>query len=187
MKKLNLYSVEDIDELAWPVDSEEYTLESPALAFFTDFASVDPLVVESNLSAVEVKTLMQKTHARLKFVVNERDKFLGIVGAEDLIDRKFVQKVSKAVRRDEIEVTELMIPKKKLNALDFNEIKTVSVANVVAVLKESGENYCLVVDRDKHKIRGIFSASEIARKLHTRIDIHKRPPLFGMVSADSEL
>ena len=75
MNALNLYPTTEVDDLAWPDEMEGLTTESPALHFFTDFKKVKPLVIESTVSAVEVKRLMQKAHVRLKFVLNESGHF----------------------------------------------------------------------------------------------------------------
>ena len=183
MKALNLYSTTEVDDLAWPDEMEGLTTESPALHFFTDFKKVKPLVIESTVSAVEVKRLMQKAHVRLKFVLNESGHFVGIISADDLIDRKIVQKVSEGLKRDDIALTELMTPKRDLKALDYQEVAKASISEVISKLKDSGDQHCLVVDCDNHKIRGIFSASDISRKLHLPIDIHDKSSFYKVFSA----
>lgn len=183
MKILNLYPTTEVDDLAWPEEMTELTTDFSALYFFTDFKKVKPLVIESTVSAVEVKRLMQKSHERLKFVLNDADQFIGIVSAEDLIDRKIVQKVSEGSKRDDIALTELMTPKRDLKALDYQEVAKASISEVIRKLKDSGEQHCLVVDRDSHEIRGIFSASDISRRLHLPIDIQDKSSFYKVFSA----
>lgn len=183
MKPLNFYPTTDIDALAQPHEKQDLSLDSPALLFFTDFLDTTPLVIDSNVSAVDAKKLMQKTHVRLKLVINEKNQFIGIISAEDLTDRRIIQKISKGVKRDEIMLTELMTSKRDLKALDYLEISRTSVANVIAALKNSGDQHCLVIDRDTHKIRGVFSASDISRKLHLDIDIQDRSSFYKVFSA----
>ena len=182
MKRLNLYPITEVDNLAWPEEMAGLTMASPALRFFTDFTKVKPLVIDSTLSAVEVKRLMQQTHVRLKFVLNDAGQFIGIVSLDDLIDRKIVQKVSEGNRRDDIALTELMTPKTDLKALDYQEVSKASILEVVRTLKDSGEQHCLVVDLNDHKIRGIFSASDISRKLHLPIDIQDKSSFYKVFS-----
>ena len=182
MKKLNLYPTTDVDDLAWPEEAVGLTLDSPALQFFTDFTVVKPLVIDASVSAVEVKQLMQKTHVRLKFVLNDSGRFVGIISADDLIDRKLVQKVSEGDRREEIELTDLMTHKRDLKALDYQEVSIATISDIIDKLKDSGAQHCLVVDRDEHKIRGIFSASDISRKLHLAIDIQDKSSFYKVFS-----
>lgn len=183
MKNLNLYPTSDVDDLAWPEEVEGLTLDSPALQFFTDFSSVKPLVIDASVSAVEAKRLMQKSHVRLKFVLNDAGRFVGIVSADDLNDRRFVQKVAEGRRREEIALTEFMTPKRDLKALDYQELSTVTISEIIDRLKDSGAQHCLVVDREEHRIKGIFSASDISRKLHLEIDIQDKSSFYKVFSA----
>lgn len=183
MKSLNFYPTSSFDELAWPEERQDLSLKSSALYFFTDFLVSTPLVIDSNVTALEAKKLMQKTHVRLKLVINESNEFIGIISAEDLIDRKIVQKVSEGVKRHEIALTEFLTSKKDLKALDYQEVSKASIADVISVLKNSGEQHCLVIDRETHKIRGVFSASDISRKLHLPIDIHDRSSFYKVFAA----
>lgn len=175
MNKLELKTIGDIHSLAEPSDYTELSLNSPALAFFTDFTITKPLVIESSASAVDTMQLMKKAHVRLKLVVNEHNDLVGIVSADDLLERKIVQKISKGDRRDELSVTEFMKPRSKLNVLEYQAIKGSSIKSVIETLKNSGQHHCLVVDKESKLIRGLFSVSDISRKLKVEIDIYNQP------------
>lgn len=183
MKPLHLYPTTEIDVLAWPKKIKGLSLDSPALNFFTDFQEVKPLVIESAMTALEVKQLMQKAHVRLKFVLDESDNFIGIVSTADLADEKIMQQVSQGNDRDSILLTDIMTLKKDLKALDYQEIVKASISEVIQALKDSGEQHCLVLDRSAHKVRGIFSASDIARKLHLPIDIQDKSSFYKVFSS----
>ena len=183
MKKLNFYRTSNVDELAWPEEKQEFSLDTPALKFFTDFINTEPLVIEDSTPAIEAKQLMLKSHVRLKFVVNRDDQFLGIICAEYLIDRKIVQKISEGYSRQELLVKDLMTAKKDLLALDIEEVSRVPISHVITALKNNGQQHCLVIDRGPHKIRGIFSASDISRKLHLAIDIQDTSSFYKVFSA----
>lgn len=178
MKTLNVYQTTEADILAWPEATPDLTINSPALLFFTDFNQVEPLVIDSSIAAIEVKRLMQKAHVKTKLVVNQAGTFIGLISTDDLIDRKIVQKVSEGSKREDIALEDLMIPRRKLKALDYTEITNVSIATVINTLKESGEQHCLVIDRQNHKIRGFFSASDISRKLHLPINIQNKSNFY---------
>ncbi|MFA7555184.1 MAG: CBS domain-containing protein [Spongiibacteraceae bacterium] len=185
MKKLNLYPLAPIDELACPVDLANVSLQSPALAFFTDFNLVQPLVVEASASAIKAKEMMIKSHVRLNFVVNESDFLVGVISADDLAERKLVQKVAAGLKREEIFVTDLMTPRKNLLALGVDEIKRATIADVIELLKDRYQQHCLVIDREAHKIRGVFSASDISRKLQLPIDIQEQSDFYRVFAAVS--
>ncbi|WP_051208369.1 CBS domain-containing protein [Saccharospirillum impatiens] len=152
MRKLHLYPASHYEEMVWPEEIDSLSLETPALDFFTDFKSNRPLVIESSVSAIEVQKLMKKAHVRLKFVINPQYQFLGVVSTDDLVDRLIVQKTSEGFKREEIAVTELMRPKKNLSTLDYNELSRATIGDVIIALKDSGQQHCLVVDKDSNKI-----------------------------------
>lgn len=185
MKKLNFYAVSQIDELAKPNEKQHVTLDSQALDFFTDFNQTKPLVIEASTSAVDAKMMMLKSHVRLKLVIDSKDEFIGVISVDELVDLTIVQKISEGIKREDISVTDLMRSKEDLVALDINEVTRATIGDVIDVLKDSGQQHCLVMDRDTHRIRGIFSASDISRKLHLPIDIQDRSSFYKVFSATS--
>jgi len=186
MKKLYLYPTCEIDELEYPQDIGGWSLASPALDFFTDFKDITPLVILDSTPAVEAYHLMRQTHVRMKFVVNNAGHFIGVVSADDLIERKIVMKVSEGYARDTIPVSEFMTSKKAMKALDYDEIAKARIADVIAALKQIGEQHCLVVDQKNHRVRGIFSASDLSRKLHLPINIEEKSSFYRVFSAAAQ-
>jgi len=174
MKNLDFYNTNAIDELAWPTENKEITINSPALEVFTDFFEHTPLVLEATTLAVDAEKLMQKAHVRLKLVVDKDNHFLGIVSLADVNNQEIVKKTSQGFNRDELSITDFMRPKSKLKTFDYIEVSRAKVNDIVEALKYSGQQHCLVIDHEKHKIRGIISASDIARKLRLSIDIENR-------------
>lgn len=52
---------------------------------------------------------MIKTPVRLKMVLNLKSEFIGLVSADELTDRKIMQKVADGEKREEISVVDCMI------------------------------------------------------------------------------
>lgn len=174
MKNISFIAIDQIDELAWPTEHQEITKDSSALEIFTDFAEYIPLVIESSMLATEALALMQKAHVRLKLVLDENDHFIGVVSLDDLNRQELVKKLSSGYKREELLVTDFMRPRKDLKAFDYAELANTTIGTVINTLKNTGQQHCLVIDTDNHQIRGIISASDIARKLKLNIDIKNR-------------
>lgn len=187
MHKLTLYPVQNVDELAFPEKPVHISLNSPAKAFFTDFVDSEPMVIESSVTAVEARNMMIKTHVRLKLVVDENNRFLGIIDAEHLSDQYILLQATNTGLSSlkEVLVSELMTRKKDLTALQYSELMLSTIGDVVNCLQDNHQQHCLVVDRDNHKIRGLFSASDISRKLRLPIDIHEQSSFARVFSAVS--
>ncbi|MFT6702812.1 MAG: hypothetical protein ACJAUM_002689, partial [Pseudomonadales bacterium] len=49
MKNLHLYSVENVDKLAWPEEDYEISKNTPALSILTDFKQHRPRVIDANI------------------------------------------------------------------------------------------------------------------------------------------
>lgn len=175
MSKLTLYPVSSVDELVYPEQAQHYTLESRALNFFTDFYNVEPLIIDDEVSAVDARNTMIRTHVRLKLVVDKNKQFIGIISAKELSEQNILARsLQQQTPRDEIRVADLMIRKTDLLALHFDEVNQASIGDVVQFLKDNHQQHCLVLDGDLHQIRGIFSASDISRKLKLPLNIHEQ-------------
>ncbi len=175
MKELELYDAEQVDELVWPENYQQITEDSPALAIFTDFESHQPIVIDSSVKALDAVQHMFEAHVRLKLVVDKNDKFLGVVSLHDLDEQEIMKKVVQGYRREDLLVTNMMRPKQDLKVIDYEELKHAHVSHVISALQKYGHQHCLVVDRVNHLIRGLVSASDIARKLKIAVAVHESP------------
>lgn len=174
MKKLPFYETQNVDELAWPETNKKITKNSSATKVFTDFNVQEPLVIEASMSAVEAEKLMQQTHVRLKLVVDSNNHFLGVVSLDDLNSQEVIKKLSAGYRREELSVADFMRPRSELKAFSYEEIAKATIGEIIHSLEGSGNQHALVIDRKSHKIRGIISSSDIARKLRLPIDIDNK-------------
>lgn len=183
MTKLNLHSVSSVDELAYPNQASGLTLESSALKFFTDFQNNEPLIIDASVSAGDARQMMISTHVRLKLVVNRANSFVGVISAQNLSEQNILRyTLADKSHLDDLVVEDLMTRKRDLMALDLNEINSASIGDVVSLLKDNSQQHCLVVDGETHQIRGIFSASDISRKLRLPINIHEQSSFYRVFS-----
>lgn len=178
MRNLELFSTASIDHLLWSSDEDITKLSSPALSIFTDFDHSQPMVIDSSTHALEALEIMNKTHGFMRLVVDRNNNFLGVITKHRLLHRKMVKLANKfGSSLEELLVTDMMIPRDKLMALDYEQITTANVSDVVRSLQQNGLHHILVVDHQQHHIRGLISANDVARKLRVPIDI-EQPPSF---------
>lgn len=174
MKKLTLVNIDNIDRMVKPDDFEQITLNSPASMIFNDFKQYNPQIIQANTKAVDALNLMMKTHAHIRVVVSDSNNFVGIISASDVSEQNIMHEMALGNARDEILVSDLMLPREKVMTFDISQLERASVADVVNALKTHGLHHCLVMDTKNHHIRGIISSNEIARKLHMPIEIPKK-------------
>ena len=182
MKKLQMFSLDSVDHLVQPDEVEVVTIESSALFIFTDFKKTQPLMIDAHTKATEAEHEMRKAHVKLKLVVDDSLEMIGVVSYHDLSSEAIIKNVASGVSRSELSVADLMRQRSTLRSIDIFDLERATVGDVIHTLQENGEQHCLVIDRKKHHIRGLISASDIARRLHLPVIIEQTPTfasIFG--------
>ncbi len=180
MKTLALHSIDKVDHLVQPEEFQEVTLKSSALDIFTDFKKHRPLMIDKNTLAVEAEKEMLRSHVKMKLVVDDNKEFVGLISFEDIASQNIVKLVANGYQRSELTVADLMTPRSVIKALDYEDVSKANIANLVDTLQQNGVQHCLVVDSTLHHIRGLISASDIARKLKLSISVMKAPSFIDI-------
>ncbi|MGR6874971.1 CBS domain-containing protein [Pseudomonas sp. HK3] len=183
MRHLEFSEMDKVNDFSWPVEKNDISMASPATLFFTDFEKTEPLVVDASTSADLARLLMLKAHVKLKLVVDSDYKFLGIISLEEVSDQRITAQMTKNIKREDITVADLMVPKIKVKGFDFSDIAHTDIESVIYHLKDNGQQHCLVLDKQTNKIRGIFSASDISRKLGLPINVQDKSNFYRVFSA----
>lgn len=181
MRKLTVYTLDQVDHLVQPAEFQDATLTSPALSIFTDFRTSNPMLLDADTNAVEAEEMMRQEHNSLKLVVDRQQEMVGVLSSDHFTSQYLMQHVSKDVKARDLRVADLMRPRDAVMALSYQQIQHCTVGDVLHTLQQKGEAYCVVIDRDSHQIRGIISAREITNRLHIQpVQIEKTPALLNM-------
>lgn len=170
MKHLTIFATHEIDDLMLKQQPENLTKESSIMELFTDFNKVPPRIIEEDCLAIQIREVMKKEHVRMKIVVDADNHFKGILPLDCLTDEKINQKIiNESFTKENLYVRNCMVQKSEIQALDFKEIQTATIADVLEALKNIGHKHCLVIDHENNHIRGLLSANDIARALKTKV------------------
>ncbi len=183
MREIRLFAVDKVAHLVQPDEFNELNLLSPALTIFTDFKSHRPLTIEGSTPAIEVEALMRKAHVKMKLVVDADNEFISTISLDDLDEQNFMTMIANGSERSEILTSDLMCPKQQIMALSLTELEQANINDVIKALRESGQQHCLVVDRSGQQIRGLISASDVARRLHIPIRIERIPTFVDIFTS----
>lgn len=167
---MQLLNIDSVEKLLTPESTDSYTLDMPASNFITNFRDVKPLVIDVDSKAVFAEQLMKKAHVRLKIVIDREGQFLGLLHSKDISEQKIMAKVAQGGDRDELRVSDFMIPRKSLQGLSLAGLEKYSIRKVINDLKDVTEQHILIFDAEVDAICGALSSSEIARKLSLSID-----------------
>ena len=179
---LNMYDVVTQDKPEISQLKPTLNQDSPALSLFDTLTDSKPLLVSSEMPALDAVKLLSNVSCHVHFVVNTHNRFQGIIELENLNALEFIKRTSNGYTREELLVSDFMIPRKVLRAFDLDELKHAKVHDVIQALNETGAKYCLAVDRTSHRIHGVLSREEIEQMLHIKIGF-SQPSITQMVSS----
>jgi hypothetical protein len=112
-------------------------------------------------------------------VADDQENVLGLLTATDILgERPLRVATERGLRSEDLQVADVMTPAAQVEAIDFADLQGAHVGHVLETLRRSGRQHALAVDYDalpparplaapgrRAMVRGIFSASQIARQL----------------------
>ncbi|WP_088280373.1 CBS domain-containing protein [Ideonella sp. A 288] len=155
---------------AQPWHHQPVTLDSPAVAVMTDLTQVKAATVHPSISLGQAEQMMIYQGVRMLFVVTDMPSIEGLITATDLRGDHPMRLVhERGARYDELCVADVMTALTMLDAIDFDDLRTASVGNMIATLKRFGRDHLLVVQRAEvatpRRVRGVISRAQIERQL----------------------
>ena len=144
-------------------------LKSPAVQVMTDLRQIGAVTIAANLLIAEADQVMKVHGVRALIVVDSNRRVLGIITSTDILGEKPMKLMhERGFLRAEIAVSDIMTPADRIDVIEMHDVLHAHVGHVLATLKHSGRQHALVVDEaddGRQMIRGIFSATQIARQL----------------------
>lgn len=166
--------------------ADSVSLDDPAASVMTDLRRVAAVTIELGATLETASQRMKQRGVRLLLVTGRDDAVVGLITSTDLQGEKPMQHIQKhGGRWSELLVKDIMTPQEKLEVLCMADVERARVGNVVAAMQQAGRQHALVVDRlhagAPQRVRGIFSAAQIARKLEMEIHPHEVVNTFAEI------
>jgi CBS-domain-containing membrane protein len=166
---------------------DRVNMDSPAVDVMTDLTRVTAVIILPGDTVDEAHRRMIQRGVRLLLVVDTDRRVHGIVTANDVLGEKPVTTaVQRGVPRSEVQVRDIMTRRAALEVLDIREVAAATVGHIVATLKTAGRQHTLVIDQDakgRQRVRGVFSATQIARQLGIAITTEAVARTFADIEA----
>jgi CBS domain-containing protein len=163
------------------------TVDDQALDCMTDLQRVTAVTGHPDETIDIANERMRRRGVRLLLVVDEARRVKGVISASDVLGERPMQVVqSRGVRRADVLIRDVMTPEEELHVLQMEDVRLAKVGHIVSTLKAAGRQHAVVVDvdqRGQQKVRGIFSASQIARQLGVVIQTTEIARTFAEVEA----
>lgn len=161
------------------------TLDSPAVEVMTDLAQVAAVTIEPSASVLAANEYMIARAVRSLFVTAPDGHILGLVTTTDILGERPVRvSHERGVKRNELLVADVMTPLDAIVALRMEDVRAAKVGHIIASLKQAGRHHELVAETHANgqvRIRGIFSASQIARQLGVPLQISELASTFAEI------
>lgn len=167
-----------------------FTIQNPvkatssALEVMTDLRFISAATVSSDLDLDTATQKMIARGVRSLLVTDANENVIGIITSRDLLgDRPQLAMDARNIPFAEVRVRDVMTNDGHIEVLHLDDVLHARVGDVVETLKHSGRQHALVVEEDsssgKNSIRGIFSASQIARQLGVHSQTHALSDTFA--------
>ncbi|MBI3042822.1 MAG: CBS domain-containing protein [Betaproteobacteria bacterium] len=166
---------------------DRVTLDDAATSVMTDLTRVTAVIILPGDTVDEAHRRMIQRGVRLLLVVDQDRKVVGLITATDIHGEKPVLAASESgLRRGEVLVRDVMTPQERLEVLEMADVRAAKVGHIVATLKKAGRQHAVVVDRDakeRQVVRGLYSATQIARQLGAAIQTSEIARTFSEIEA----
>lgn len=166
---------------------QNVTLNDPAISVMTDLRCVSVVNVRAKTSLEKANDKMIRYGVRTLLVLDEADKVAGFLTATDVMGEKpvrFLQQVGGT--HADIMVSDVMTVQSELEVLNLEDLKKAKVGNVLVTLKAAGRQHAMVVEENadgSQTVRGLFSATQIARQLGLQIKTAEVAKIFAEIEA----
>ena len=163
---------------------ERVTLDDPAFAVMTDLREVSAVTTRPEQSMHDAHALMLQRRVRLLFVLEAGGAIAGVITATDLLGEKpmrFMQ--GRGVAHGEITVGDIMTPAAMLEAMAIQDVAQMRVGHIVATLKAVRRQHLMVAEDGGRRVRGLFSASQVARQLGMQLTTFEVARTFADIEA----
>jgi CBS-domain-containing membrane protein len=166
---------------------QNVTLNDPAINVMTDLRSVSVVNVRAKTSMEKANDKMIRYGVRTLLVLDETDKVAGFLTASDVLGEKpvrFLQQVGGT--HADIMVSDVMTVQRELEVLNFEDVLKAKVGNILVTLKAAGRQHAIAVEENadgSQTVRGLFSATQIARQLGLRIKTAEVAKIFAEIEA----
>lgn len=138
--------------------------DAEALDVLFDFAVQPPLMVPASTSLDAARRWIRQARARVLIVVDALENFLGIVSVADLFSGKSLLQLDDGATI-KATVADILTPKSRLWGIPLAALADATVADISKTLDATRESHLLVVDVDRHVIRGLICRADVAQRL----------------------
>lgn len=162
-------------------------MNDAAINVMTDLRCVTVVNVRAKTSLDKANEKMIRYGVRTLLVLDDADKVAGILTATDVLGEKPVRFLHQmGCTHADILVRDVMTVQRELEVLKLDEVEKSKVGNILSTLKKAGRQHAMVVEENadgSQTVRGLFSATQIARQLGLQVKNGEVAKVFAEIEA----
>jgi CBS domain containing-hemolysin-like protein len=161
---------------------KDLTVDDPAIAAMTDHRLENAPLINADRSLDRALRQMAEMKCSMLLINDGDEGVAGLVTPADISGEKPIQYSKETGKKHaEIKVRHLMTKVENIPALDIKDVLEHKIGDVLHTLNEIASEYILVTmsENGKTAVRGVFSASTIARSLNIFFDPSPAAKNFG--------
>ena len=167
-----------------PPQPERVNLDDPAFSVMTDLREVRAATTTPSELMSRAHAQMIQRGVRLLFVIDREGGIVGVITATDLLGEKPIRFMrERGVSHTEITVADIMTPASMLEALPLQDVAQMRVGHIVATHKAVRRQHLMVAEEGGKRVRGLFSASQVARQLGLELHTMEVAQTFADIEA----
>jgi CBS-domain-containing membrane protein len=166
---------------------QSVTLNDQAINVMTDLRKVSVVNVRAKTSLDKANDKMIRYGVRMLLVMDDTDKVTGLLTATDVLGDKpvrFLQQMGGT--HADILVRDVMTVQQELEVSKLEDVQKARVGDILATLKASGRQHAMVIEENadgSQIVRGLFSATQIARQLGITVKTAEVAKVFAEIEA----
>lgn len=140
------------------------SLSSPA-SFVMHGLHLEPIqYIDMETSLNDATRILEQTHMRTSFVVNNQDELIGVISKARLAS-SYALKVAarKGLTRAQLTIADIMIKIDEIDTVSENTLANAKVGDVVKTMEKASYEYLLVTGSCANELRGYFDLIDIAK------------------------
>lgn len=171
-----------------PNTYNQVAIDTPAIEVMTDFHLVAPITIRRDATLSQATGLMVSRSIRLLFVTDCDDVIVGVITARDTTGERPIKLIrERGGKHGDLRVEDVMTPHAMVEAFTIGDVLRAEVGHVLETLKHLGRQHAIVVEADpltgNEQVRGIFSATNIGRRLGVPIHTFEVANTFAEIEA----
>ncbi|MBQ4864517.1 hypothetical protein J8L98_22795 [Pseudoalteromonas sp. MMG013] len=180
---INTQSLSKYDQVDWLLHNDaQLSLDSPAFQAMHCFNVIPAQVIEGSINLNEAALILDKTHIRTSFVIDQQSLIQGMISRARLSSRHILKIATKLrLKRHELTVSQVMITLPQLHSISSHIVTQLQIGDILKTMESAGHEYLLVIDEENGQLCGYFDLINLSKMIKRPLNQAKQANTFSEI------